>query len=418
MIVSALADHLWQSTWFALGAWLLTLVVRRDAKLRYWIWFAASLKFLIPFSILTLLGRQLVWQVDDEEALLPFVQHVAAPLTDAVLTTEPLGAGALRLMLSIWAFGSFVLLVRWGSRWWSTRTLVNESTECDLVAPVPVRCTHALGEPGIVGVYVPVLLMPAHLLSKLTPVELSCVIAHELWHVRRRDNLTASVHAFVQILFWFHPLVWWIGARLLETREHACDEGALRDGADSQTYAEAILRVCRHSVEAREVCVAAATGGDLTARIRSIMSLRRAPRFRPMKQALLATALASCVVLPVAAGITVISTSQLHVPAGTRAIWRSDTAGPSFFAAQDRYVYARNVSLRQLISHAYGVDDREVQGNLPWLDRPLYNVELRGPANTEIGHRQLVAELLKKQFNVELIVRPTAQVKQSDGLNF
>jgi beta-lactamase regulating signal transducer with metallopeptidase domain len=50
-------------------------------------------------------------------------------------------------------------------------------------------------------------------------------------HVRRRDNLFAAVHMAVEAIFWFHPLVWWIGSRLLEERELACDEEVLRMGA-------------------------------------------------------------------------------------------------------------------------------------------------------------------------------------------
>ena len=42
--------------------------------------------------------------------------------------------------------------------------------------------------------------------------------------MRRRDNLTAAMHMLVEALFWFHQLVWWIGARLVATREQACDE--------------------------------------------------------------------------------------------------------------------------------------------------------------------------------------------------
>ena len=34
----------------------------------------------------------------------------------------------------------------------------------------------------------------------------------------------------VEAIFWFHPLVWWLGARLMEEREHACDEEVLREG--------------------------------------------------------------------------------------------------------------------------------------------------------------------------------------------
>ena len=56
----ALLDHLWQSTAFAMAAAMLTLAFRRHrAAARYSLWFAASVKFLVPFSILTALGSRL-----------------------------------------------------------------------------------------------------------------------------------------------------------------------------------------------------------------------------------------------------------------------------------------------------------------------------------------------------------------------
>jgi beta-lactamase regulating signal transducer with metallopeptidase domain len=61
-------------------------------------------------------------------------------------------------------------------------------------------------------------------------------------HVRRRDNLTASIHMLVEAIFWFHPAVWWIKTRLLEEREQACDEIVLQSGNEGDVYAESILR--------------------------------------------------------------------------------------------------------------------------------------------------------------------------------
>src|SRR6185312_123852 len=58
----AIANHLLQSTLFALAAALLTLFLRNNhARTRYWIWLTASLKFLIPFSIFIELGHHLSW---------------------------------------------------------------------------------------------------------------------------------------------------------------------------------------------------------------------------------------------------------------------------------------------------------------------------------------------------------------------
>jgi bla regulator protein blaR1 len=51
--LSPVANHLWQSTLFAAAAWLLTVALRKNhASVRYRLWLAASVKFLIPFSLL------------------------------------------------------------------------------------------------------------------------------------------------------------------------------------------------------------------------------------------------------------------------------------------------------------------------------------------------------------------------------
>ena len=42
----------------------------------------------------------------------------------------------------------------------------------------------------------------------------------------------AAIHMFVETVFWFHPLVWWIGKRMVEERERACDEEVLRLGSE------------------------------------------------------------------------------------------------------------------------------------------------------------------------------------------
>ena len=61
--LSPLANHLWQSTFCAAVAWLLTLALRKNrATARYWVWLAASVKFLIPFSWLVSAGAQFGWR--------------------------------------------------------------------------------------------------------------------------------------------------------------------------------------------------------------------------------------------------------------------------------------------------------------------------------------------------------------------
>jgi len=57
----AVGNHLWQSTVFAGLAGLMTLLLRKCmASARYGLWLAASVKFLIPFSLLIGLGGLLI----------------------------------------------------------------------------------------------------------------------------------------------------------------------------------------------------------------------------------------------------------------------------------------------------------------------------------------------------------------------
>ena len=103
-------------------------------------------------------------------------------------------------------------------------------------------------EPGVFGVFRPVLLLPEGIAQRLTPDQLRAVVAHEMSHVRRRDNVANAIHMLAEALFWFHPLVWWIERRLLDEQERACDEEVLREGGDPQVYAESIMRICEFYV--------------------------------------------------------------------------------------------------------------------------------------------------------------------------
>src|ERR1700733_13696160 len=61
-MINALTNHLWQSTLFAIAAGLLTLAFRNNrAKVRYWLWLSASLKFFIPFALLIGIGNRFEW---------------------------------------------------------------------------------------------------------------------------------------------------------------------------------------------------------------------------------------------------------------------------------------------------------------------------------------------------------------------
>ncbi len=307
-------NHLWQSTVFAVVAGLLTVAFRNNrARVRYALWFSASLKFFIPLSLLIGLGSLLQPAPSIRPIATPSVSlaigQAVQPFPETASLAPALGAPnwILDSILAVWTLGFLgIALIRFRG-WLRIRAAVRTSSLLKLPALIPaiidVRSSPGLLEPGVVGFLRPVLLVPAGIEQRLTPHQLDAVLAHEQCHVRRRDNLTSAIHMIVEAVFWFHPFVWWIGARLVEERERACDEEVLSQGGEPGVYAEAILNVCKLYVESPLACVAGVTGADLKKRIEAIMANRTALRLNVPKKVALAVAGMVALAVPVVIGM-------------------------------------------------------------------------------------------------------------------
>jgi bla regulator protein BlaR1 len=279
-MIAVLTNHLWQSTLFAIVAGLLTVAFRKNrAEVRYWLWFSASVKFLIPFSLLMGLGNYVGWAPVAKRVAAPAVSFTMVQITQPFPNALPLALSRNGptvdwvpvVILGVWLCGFGAIALIRSRSWLDIRAAVRSSTPISIPAAVEVRSAPGLLEPGVVGLFRPILLLPAGIVERLTPPQLEAVLGHELCHIRRRDNLTSAIHMIVEAIFWFHPLVWWIGARLVEERERACDEAVLSLGSEPRDYAAGILNVCKSYLESPLSCVSGVTGSNLKKRIRAIL---------------------------------------------------------------------------------------------------------------------------------------------------
>ena len=309
--LSSIANHLWQSTLFAAVAGLLTLALRNNrARVRHWVWLAASWKFLVPFWVLISLGGQIHWrtvpqrtQSDLAVVLGEISQPMALTSRATVAPAVPAAGMVPTLAWAIWACGFLGIACSWRLHWRRIRTAVRTGRPVRVDAPIRAVSSPTLLAPGVFGVLRPVLLLPDGIRDELTPAQLRGVIAHELCHVRRHDNLVAAIQMFVETLFWFHPLVWWLGRRMVEERELACDQEVLSLGNEPRVYAEGILSVCKLYVKSPLPCLSGATGACLNKRIESIMRNRVTPRLDFTRRAILTVAGGLAVVAPIGIGI-------------------------------------------------------------------------------------------------------------------
>ncbi len=408
----ALVNHLWQSTVVVAIAWLLAWALRKNhARVRYWVWFAASMKFLLPFSLLMTAGEWLrsffATPIIAKPALANAMEQIAQPFPqpqffDAAQAPVTAHHGDLlsAVLLAIWICGVVVVAVRFGRGWLRVYAAKRAARPLALAADVPVLCSSSLIEPGIFGIFRPVLLLPEGILDRLAPEQLRAIVAHEMCHVRRRDNLTFAMHMIVEAQFWFHPAVWWIGARLIEERERACDEAVLQSGSEAEDYAEGILNVCKFYMESPLECVAGVTGSDLKQRIVRIMTERVAFRLTWSKKSLLITAILLAVAVPVVLGLGQngqqfeVAAIKPGTPRQGFESWTGVTGG------QYRMM---NVPLKQWVKMGLSVRDYALVAP-PWLDSSRFDLDAKLPAGKPVGLEalpEMIKALLIERFGLK-----------------
>jgi len=226
----------------------------------------------------------------------------AAPL----VTAGWLAAGASAPSIGVVISASPALPVAWLTRLWgvgvallSARLLldylqVSRLRRGAIAAPPGLRATFArlargmgLSErvqlrltadpisPSAVGVLWPVVLLPASLLTSLSPTQIEAILAHELAHVRRWDAAVNLLQVLLETILFYHPGVWWLSHRARQEREYCCDEAAVTACGDALTYARALTNL--EALRAAPQLAPSAKGGNLMDRIKNIVGRPSAP---------------------------------------------------------------------------------------------------------------------------------------------
>lgn len=416
-------NHLWQSTLLAIAAGLLTLLLsRQNARARHWLWLAASLKFLIPFSLLVSIGSRLSTAPAASPSLRPTVyfavEEISQPFSQLGVHVTPAHTASIvssvlpqvtQAIVALWLLGLFGVLIVWAVRWRRVTTAIRhavrlcEGREVEVLRrmervagirkPIDLLLSRTSLEPGVFGIVRPVLVWPEGISQHLDDAHLEAVLAHEVWHVRRRDNLFAALHMLVEAVFWFYPLVWWLGARLIDERERACDEEVVALGNDRQVYAESILRVCEFCLGSPLPCVSGVTGADLKKRMVHIMNDRILHKLDFARKVLLTSAAFLAIAVPITFGL-------LHPTSGRAQSQLASTpaASPVFsslsikqtppsaetpnrskmmFSMKDGTFVARGVTLQRLIQMAYHVQDSQLSSGPDWLNSAKFDIDAR-----------------------------------------
>ncbi|MEX0869765.1 MAG: M56 family metallopeptidase [Nitriliruptoraceae bacterium] len=205
---------------------------------------------------------------------------------------------------------------------------------------------HAPGGAYVVGRRRPVIVLDAELVGRLDADELEGVLAHELAHVKRRDNLVAGVVGVVRDAVFFAPGTRWAVRHLHRERELAADQVAVAVTRRPGALASGLLKVLDHAPRTTaHACASLAPSAGLVDRVRVLVDAPHPPSTH--RRVLELGALGSVVTLAITSALVLPSAAAgvEHERDAVAVVWSPsssdapvDTGGP----ARVFDVYRRN----------------------------------------------------------------------------
>jgi bla regulator protein BlaR1 len=262
-----LVHSVWQGTAIALLTFFALYVLRSySANVRY-VAGVCALTFQVVMSAATFVYYYIKLAASPYPITRPLSNYVPSSVTLENIKYELPITLKLQIWLSAhiselvicWLIGAAFLLVRFAGGWIFTERLrTNAKIVMDkewrarfgvLIARMNISQTIEFKEtariltPMVIGAFRPAVLIPIGLLSGFSTAQVEAILAHELAHIRRNDYLVNMLQSFVEVVFFFHPAIWWISEKIRTEREHCCDDIALSACGDRVSLAHALVKV-------------------------------------------------------------------------------------------------------------------------------------------------------------------------------
>lgn len=135
-----------------------------------------------------------------------------------------------------------------------------------------IALSSRVSSPCLIGVFAPLVLLPAHLPAQLAPVQLAAILDHEFAHLRRRDPWTNLLQKLALVVFPLHPGLHLLDRWMSREREHACDEWVLRRAHAARDYAASLVDIASSALHPAPAPLAAVgSRSELASRIERIV---------------------------------------------------------------------------------------------------------------------------------------------------
>ena len=361
-LLQGVLDSLWQSLILVIiTAVLLRLVGRVNAATRHAVWWialvsVAALPFLAVDGWAPISRPNGAPGVDQTPAggapVRPPVLSILAPGRTSAVTTVALAPTTARLVVLGWLAAAVSLLVLLLVRLVALRAVVRRTGPLastrrrtlerrmrahGIGTGVELRVLDSLSSPVTIGLIWRVIVLPAPLVGRLSDDELLHVVAHEVAHLERCDDWSLLMQRALGAVWFFNPVVHWLGRRMELERELACDDWVLvKTGAVGTAYATTLACVGEFALLRPQTIAPAVTlalDSQLRQRVERLLRrpVHRWPRVDRMRCVILATGVGIAAFL--LAGLPSLARLQAAEPSA--AIRGVSSSGPVAAALAD-----------------------------------------------------------------------------------
>jgi len=265
----------------------ITFIFKRlSPLLRYGLWFLVLLRLILPPDLtLSMSGRNMINHLP---VMSTIFHSIADFLSENGMSGESHFTGysihqqqsrkivntnesdhqmsryqILHLLLVMgWLLGIVILIKLYLNRLFKIRRLIRESnqidsfsvqnlvnqwrTEFNIRRNIEIRSSDKFLSPFTSGLFKPIVYIPHRMLISKDMDLLHSIVAHEMAHIKRLDHLWIQLQNIIQILYFFHPVVWIANSQINLLRECLCDNYVLSSSSISlNSYGNSLLAVLK-----------------------------------------------------------------------------------------------------------------------------------------------------------------------------
>jgi beta-lactamase regulating signal transducer with metallopeptidase domain len=297
----------------------------------------------------------------------------------------------------VYGAGLFVMAVRMGYGYWVARSLVRSA----IWVRDEIYESARVAVPVTLGWQRPAILLPAGW-DAWAPEKLDAVLVHERNHIRRGDWAIAVLAGINRCVFWFHPLAWWLAARLTVLAEEACDDASLPLVMSREYYAQVLVEMAA-AVRGGWDAVAMAKGGDVTMRVERILDEGRAIGAAMTGRRWAAMAMCAVPVMWVAA---VVRPARVIAQDGPAAVVVQAQVDDSRGAAARDELARVEAAIAKLRRENQGRLPEQFQANVAQLNSIQMMLAETNEAMSRLQQQRYLLETRLQNLNAEMRYRP------------